>query len=130
MSREVVFVPENKKKIEKIKKKYKNMEMSDSTASKIAKLEVTNGILKAATAGVGLITVIDFFVPDPVLGLDEAALTSLTGLLGYSSNVVSNKIEMLANSEDAVLKMDEITKLSGQLKDVAGKVKSSRGNSR
>lgn len=126
MSREAVFVGTNKKKIEKVKKRFNNMQMSDDVALKIVRLDTVNGILKAATGAVGLITVIDFFVPDPVLGLDEAALTAITGLLGYSSSVVSNKIEAIANSDDASLQMDEITKLTGQLGDVAEKVKGSR----
>ena len=49
MSREAVFIPEKKKKIDNIKSKYNNMSMSDSAASKIVSLEVTNNILKAAT---------------------------------------------------------------------------------
>lgn len=127
MSREAVFVEEKKKKIEKVKKKYKNMALSDNDALKIARLDTLNGVLKAATGAVGLVTVIDFFVPDPVLGLDEAALTAITGLLGYSASVVNNKIESIANSSDASIKMEEITNLSGQLSDVASKVKKSRG---
>ena len=81
MSRETVVIPEKKRKIEKIKKKFNNPEMSDSTATKIASLEVTNNLLKAATITAGVVTVIDLFVPDPVFGLDEAALASITGLL-------------------------------------------------
>lgn len=130
MSREAVFVSEKKKRIENVKRKYNNMSMSDDTAAKIVRLDTVNSILKAATGAVGLVTVIDFFVPDPVLGLDEAALTAITGLLGYSSSVVNNKIEKIANSNDASLQMDEITKLTGQLGDVASKVKQSRGSSK
>ncbi len=126
MSREAVFVGTNKKKIENVKKRFKNMQMSDESAAKIVRLDTVNGILKAATGAVGLITVIDFIVPDPILGLDEAALTAITGLLGYSASVVNNKIEAIANSDDASLQMEEITKLTGQLGDVAGKVKESR----
>ena len=130
MSRETIFIPEKKKKIENIKNKYHNMSMSDSAASKIASLEATNNILRTATALAGVVTVIDFFVPDPVLGLDEAALTAITGLLGYASSVVNNKIDDIATSDNAELKMEEITKLSGQLSDVASKVKKSRGNTK
>lgn len=126
MSREAVFVPEKKEKIEKIKRKYKNMSMSDKDAEKIRTLEVTNSVLKTATAAAGVITVIDFFVPDPVLGLDEAALTALTGLFGYASSVVSNKIEAIANSDDAGLQMDEVTKLTEQIGNAAKSVKNSR----
>ena len=46
MARKTVIIPENKEVINKIKTKYNNMEMSDSTALKIASLEVTNKILK------------------------------------------------------------------------------------
>mgnify|MGYP003296366030 CR=1 FL=1 len=130
MSRETVFVSEKKSKIEKVKRQYKNMSMSDETANKIVKLNTLNNILKTATGAVGLITVIDFFVPDPVLGLDEAALTALTGLLGYASSVVNNKIDDIATSDNTELKMEEITKLTGQLTDVASKVKNSRKNTK
>ena len=130
MARETVFIKEDKKKIEKVKRKYKNMTMSDETAKKIVRLDTLNNILKTATGAVGLITVIDFFVPDPVLGLDEAALTALTGLLGYTSSVVNNKIDDIATSDNTKLKMEEITKLTGQLTDVASKVKNSRKNTK
>lgn len=126
MSRETLVIPEKKTKIEKIKKKFNNPEMSDSTATKIASLEVTNSLLKAATITAGIITTIDVFTPDPVFGLDEAALASITGLLKYSSTLVENKIEDLANSDDTSIKMDEVTKLTEQLSNAASNVKRSR----
>ena len=126
MRRETLVIPEKKTKIEKIKKKFNNPEMSDSTATKIASLEVTNSLLKAATITAGIITTIDVFTPDPVFGLDEAALASITGLLKYSSTLVENKIEDLANSDDTSIKMDEVTKLTEQLSNAASNVKRSR----
>ena len=126
MSRETLVIPEKKTKIERIKKKFNNPEMSDSTATKIASLEVTNSLLKAATITAGIITTIDVFTPDPVFGLDEAALASITGLLKYSSTLVENKIEDLANSDDTSIKMDEVTKLTEQLSNAASNVKRSR----
>ena len=126
MSRETIFVPEKKKKIENIKNKYHNMSMSDSAASKIVSLEATNNILKTATALAGVVTVIDFFVPDPVLGLDEAALSALTGLFGYASKLVDNKIDAIANSGNANLEMSEINKLTEQISNAAKNIKNSR----
>ena len=126
MSRETIFIPEKKKKIENIKNKYHNMSMSDSAASKIASLEATNNILKTATALAGVVTVIDFFVPDPVLGLDEAALSALTGLFGYASKLVDNKIDAIANSGNANLEMSEINKLTEQISNAAKNIKNSR----
>ena len=102
------------------------MSMSDSAASKIASLEATNNILKTATALAGVVTVIDFFVPDPVLGLDEAALSALTGLFGYASKLVDNKIDAIANSGNANLEMSEINKLTEQISNAAKNIKNSR----
>lgn len=130
MSKEAVMIPEKKKKIEKVKAKYKNMSMSDETAMKIVRLNTLNSILKAATGVVGLVTVIDYFVPDPILGLDEAALTAITGLLGYSSSLVNNKIDSIAASDDAELKMEEINNLTNKLTDVAGKIKKQNPNTK
>ena len=128
MSKEAVMISENKKKIEMVKNKYKNMSMSDETAMKIVRLNTLNSVLKAATGVVGLVTVIDYFIPDPVLGLDEAALTAITTLLGYSSSLVDNKIDKIAASDDAELKMEEINNLANKLTDVAGKVKKQTPN--
>ena len=123
MSREAVYVKEKKNKIDKIKKKYNNMYMSDETAAKIVRLDVANNVLKAATAAVGIVTVIDLFVADPVFGLDEVGLGAITGLLGYASSLVDNKIEKIANEEDASVQMDEVTKLSEQISNAAKAVK-------
>ena len=124
--RKIVVVPEKKERIAKIKQKYNNMSMSDNTADKIWKLQITNGILKAATAAVGIITVIDCFAFDPIFALDEAALTAITGLLAGASKMVDNKIEDLANSEHTDLKMEEISNLSNQLTNVFDKVNKSK----
>ena len=125
-NRETVIIPEKKEKIEKIKSKYKNMSMSDNTAKKIMSLEITNKILTAATAAVGIITVIDLFIPDPVPGIDEAILVGVSTLLGSAATIVNNKIEDLANTDNADLKMEEVNLLSKQLNDVATAVANKR----
>ena len=125
-NRETVIIPEKKEKIEKIKMKYKNMSMSDNTAKKIMRLEITNKILKAATAAVGVLTFIDIIVPDPIPGIDEAILTGATALLGSAAAIVNNKIEDLANTDNADLKMEEVNLLSKQLNDVATAVANKR----
>ncbi|MBR6821224.1 MAG: hypothetical protein IKM55_03280 [Bacilli bacterium] len=120
--RETVIVPEKKEKIERIKRKYQNMEMSDDTAKKIKNLEVVNNILVAATGVVGILTVVNYFVPDPVPGIDEAVMTGATALLGSASTIVKNKINDLAATGTTEVKMEEVTKLSDQLSNVARKV--------
>lgn len=125
-NREAVFIPEKKSKIENIEKKYKNMEKGSSTDFKIGSLNVANNILKTATKAVGLITVIDLFVPDPVLGLDEVALASLTALLNYSSSLVENKINELEVSDTTAIKMVEVDEFTSRLSDAARNIKNSR----
>lgn len=122
MSREAVFVKEPKKKIEKIKNKYNNYEMSDSTARKIATLEITGNVLKLATVASGVITAVDLLIPDPVLGLDEAGLAAITGLLTYSTTLVDKKINDLANVGNTTFEGEEAQKLASQIGNVAGKI--------
>ena len=126
MSRETVMIKEKKSVVDKIRKKYKNPNLSEKDAKKIATLEATNKVLVGASAAAGVVTVIDLFVPDPVLGLDEAALVALTTLLGSASAFVNNKIDKIAKEENSDIQMEEIAKLSGQLADAAAKAKDSR----
>jgi len=126
MSRETVMIKEKKSVVDKIRKKYKNPNLSEKDAKKIATLEATNKVLVGASAAAGVVTVIDLFVPDPVLGLDEAALVALTTLLGSASAFVNNKIDKIAKEENSDIQMEEIAKLSGQLTDAASKAKASR----
>jgi hypothetical protein len=96
--RETVIVPEKKEKIERIKRKYNNMEMSDDTAKKIRNLEVVNNVLVAATGLVGCATVINYFVPDALPFVDEIVMTGATTLLGSASAIVKNKITDLSKT--------------------------------
>lgn len=123
MNREAVIVPEKKEKIERIKRKYNDLSMSDDIALKINTLEVTNNILKAVTGVVGIVAAVDWIIVDPVPAVDEAVLTGATALLGLASNIVSNKIQDLATKGSADIQMEEVNKLSSQLNDVAHKAK-------
>lgn len=126
MSREAVVVPEKKEKINRIKEKYGNLEMSDKTAQKIRSLEITRGVLKLATVGLGIAATIDLIVPDPVLGVDEAVLTAATGLLGFGVNMVSNKINDLATTEKTGVSMKEVEDLTDKLSTMAQVVANKR----
>ena len=125
--RETVIVPEKKEKIERIKRKYNNMAMTDDTAKKIKNLEVVNNVLLVATGIVGVATVVNYFVPDPVPGIDEAIMTGATALLGSASTIVKNKINDLAATGTTEMKMEEVTNLSSQMADIAKKVSEKRG---
>lgn len=128
--RNTVVIEERKEKINKIKEKYNNLSMSDKNAEKIERLEITNKALNTAFGIVGLITVIDLFIPDPVLGLDELALASITGLLKLGSNIVENKIDKLASEDDASLNMNEVNTLVNGLKSTINSIQQSRSANR
>ena len=117
--RETIYINEEKRKIEKIKEKYNNMNLSDDTAKQINSLEITNNILKSATILAGIATIINYFIPDPVPLMDEAIMTGLTGLLKTSSTIVENKIDKLSKTGDAKIQMSEIENLTKQMKNLA-----------
>ena len=126
--RETVIVPEKKDKIERIKRKYNNMEMTDDTAKKIRNLEVVNNVLLVATGMAGIGTAISWLpLPDDALGpyggwIDEALFTGATVLLTSASAIVKNKINDLAATGTTEMKMEEVTQLSNELSNVARQV--------
>lgn len=120
--REAVYINEEKRKIEKIKAKYNNMNLDDNTAKKINNLEITNSILKSATIIAGIATIINYFIPDPIPLMDEAVMTGLTGLLKTSSTIVENKIDKLAKTGNAKIQIEEIENLTKQIKKIANEI--------
>lgn len=126
MSREAVVIPEKKEKLERLKARYNNLEMSDKTAQNIRKLEVVRGTLKLATVAVGCAAAIDLIVPDPIFGFDEAVLTAATGLLGFGVSMVSSKIDDLAATEKTGVSMDEVENLTNKISTMASAVSAAK----
>lgn len=95
---------------------------------KIKTLEVIEKILVAGTIVIGIITVIDIFLPDPIFLLDEAALTAITGLLTYIASIVKRKVDDLKNgTKDNPIDTKQINEITEKLTDTAKSVKRSRG---
>ena len=94
---------------------------------KIKRLELIEKILIAGTVIVGIITVIDIFIPDPILLLDEAALTAITGLLTYIANLVRRRVEELKNGEKSSVGAKQIGEVANRVSETAKTVKKSRG---
>ena len=129
MERKAVVVPEDKRKIEKIKKKYNNPNMTDEVANKIIKLEVTSNVLKTATFISGVITTFDWLIPDNIPFLDEIVLTGLTALLSSGTKIVDKKIDDLAKTGSTRVEMNDISDLSSKMKNLKDAVVSSRSKS-
>ena len=94
---------------------------------KIKSLEIIEKILIAGTVIVGIITVIDIFIPDPIFLLDEAALTAITGLLTYIANLVRRRIEELKTGEENSVGAKQISEVANRVTETAKTVKKSRG---
>lgn len=127
--RHMLVVPEKQKRIEKIEQEYEVMK-NDPNAAKLKTLQTAGKALKIATTAVGVITIIDWVVPDPVLGIDEIGLTALTTLLGTASTIVNNKIAQLESTGEVNMSMEEVQKLAKQVGDARTKVSASRANMR
>ena len=95
---------------------------------KIKSLEILEKLLIAGTIIIGIITVIDIFLPDPIFLLDEAALTAITGLLTYIASLVRRKVDDLKNGTKTPMNAKEIDKVAEKIADTAKSVKRSRGN--
>lgn len=94
---------------------------------KIKGLEIIEKLLVAGIVVVGIITVIDIFLPDPIFLLDEAALTAITGLLTYIANLIRRRIEEIKNGEKNSVGAKQIGEVANRVSETAKTVKESRG---
>ena len=93
--------------------------------SKIKRLEIIEKILIAGTVLVGIITIVDIFIPDPILLLDEAALTAITGLLTYIANLVRRRVEELKKGEESSIGTKQIEEATAKVTETAKTIKKS-----
>ena len=112
MSRNTLVVPEDQKVIEKMRRKYNKAQMTPDAAMKVHHLEMTNKALKTATTVAGVVTAIDWIVPDPSPLVDEVVLTGLTTLLKTANVIVDRKIQDIVEKGDTEISMDEVSSLT------------------
>ena len=94
--------------------------------NKIKKLERVKTFCTIITILVGIITVIDIFIPDPIFLLDEAALASITGLFTVITSSIDNKIKDLRNGNTLKINREDITNITNAVGNTANEVKRSR----
>jgi hypothetical protein len=97
-------------------------------SSKVERLEVVSKVLSTATMVAGVITAIDLIVPDPVFGIDEAALTAITALIGTGKGIVDKQIASLKESDSYSYDQDQVNDLAKKIKGVHDAFKASKGN--
>ncbi len=96
--------------------------------SKVERLEVVSKVLSTATIVAGVITAIDLIVPDPVFGLDEAALTAITALIGTGKGFVDKQIASLKETDNYSYDQNQVNDLAKKIKGVHDAVKASKSN--
>lgn len=100
--------------------------MDKNTKNRLKRLEIIEKILTIATIVVGIITVIDIFIPDPIFLLDEAALASITGLCQLIAGLVRSKMDEIENGGKAKLDYKEVEEVTNKVTEAAKTVKNSR----
>ena len=97
---------------------------------KIKKYKILEKVLITFTIIIGIITVIDIFLPDPIFMLDEASLAAITGLLTYLSSLVRKKIEEIENGENKKIASKDIEEITSKVTETANAVSKSRKRSK
>ena len=92
----------------------------------IKRYEIIEKVLIAGAIIIGVITVIDIFLPDPIFLLDEASLAAITGLLTYLSSIVRKRIEELKNGEKKKINAKDIEEITTKVTETAASVNRSR----
>ena len=92
----------------------------------IKRYEIIEKVLIALAIIIGVITIIDIFLPDPIFMLDEASLAAITGLLTYLSSLVRKKIEELKSGEKKKIDTKQIEEITTKVTETAASVNRSR----
>lgn len=100
--------------------------MNKELNNKVKRLETIEKVLTICTIVVGIITVIDIFIPDPIFLLDEAALASITGLCQLIAGLVRNKRDELLSEGKTKINYKEIEEVNSKVVETAKVVKNSR----
>ena len=95
----------------------KNIEMKKRSLASLG------NFFKWATIIVGIIAAIDIIIPDPIFGLDEAALLSLTALFETCNVIVANKINELDKYGKTKYNQQEVVEIANKIKNVKTNVK-------
>ena len=102
---------------------------NEKLRQKIRDLEQINQVLYIFTNVVGVITIIDLIVPDPLFGIDEVALASLTTLLGLITALINRNIERLKKEGKFTLKISDINDIGREVKNTKENISKSRSKS-
>ena len=101
---------------------------NEKLRQKIYDLEQINRVFYMLTNIVGIITIIDLIIPDPLFGIDEVALASLTSLFGLITALINRNIERLKKEGKFTLKIQDINDIGREVKNTKENISKSRSN--
>ena len=90
---------------------------------KIKRIRTIKELFTVGTIILGIITVVDFIIPDPIILVDEALLASLTGLFTIITSTLDDKEKELINGNNAKIKQEEVSKIVSAASDVSKNIK-------
>ena len=122
MAKAMVVVPEQKKVISRIKKRYDYLLNNEKTSGRIFSININNRVLSTAAKDVGFSPTVNIAVPVVEEGINDLAMNSLPTLLKCSSKVVENKNKEIADSMDVHLRMDQVEILVEQMQNASQSV--------
>lgn len=74
--------------------------------------------MKKASNIAGIAFIIDLIVPDPIIGVDEFFLGTITAATKTANSIINNKIDELALSGETGAQAEEINKLASSIKSI------------
>ena len=94
----------------------------------IKRLEGIKTLFMILTIIVGIITVVDYIIPDPVLFIDEAVFTAIVGLFTYITSVIDSKIKNIRNGEKLKLTSADVEGFTNAVGNTTNSIKNSKNN--
>jgi hypothetical protein len=103
-------------------------EYDSKVIKKINKLEKLKTVFTTLAIVIGVITIIDLILPDPILFIDEVVFTSLTGLFTIIMATIDDKIKKLQTGVNAKVTIDEVKEITDAVTETANTIKKSKNN--
>ena len=94
----------------------------------IKRLEGLKTLFLILTIIVGIITVFDYIVPDPILFIDEAAFTAIVGLFTFITSTIDSKIKSIRNGEKLKLTNADVEGFTNAVGNTTNTIKNSKNN--
>jgi len=98
------------------------------TIKEIKRLEGLKTLFMILTIITGIITVVDYILPDPILFIDEAAFTAIVGLFTFITSTIDSKIKSIRNGEKLKITTEDVKGFTNAVGNTTNTIKNSKNN--